>query len=46
MDIEKKTNKINRLCSEVSLKILQKKGELSVLLINFARDYNKIWSEE
>jgi len=38
-------NKINKLMSETKIKLDSNTKELSVILIDFANEYNKIWRE-
>lgn len=38
-------HKINKLMSETKLKLTNNSQELSVILIDFANEYNKIWRE-
>lgn len=35
--------KLDRILTEYSKKILLKEGEIKILLIDFTREYNKIW---
>ena len=41
----KPITKINKLLTEYARKIAVKDGEIKMLLIDFSREYNKIWSE-
>jgi len=43
MEKEQMEKQINKILSEYSRKIMQKKAELKILLIDFAREYNEIW---
>jgi len=43
MEKEQIEKKIDKLLSEYSKKIMQKKAELNIILIDFAREYNEIW---
>jgi len=44
-ELEKITRKITRLCQETKQKILCLNGEISMELINFAKEYNEIWNQ-
>lgn len=41
-----KETKINRLLKEYKRKLLENTINQSVILVDFAREYNKTWSEE
>ena len=41
--MKKQEVKLNKLLTEYSKKIFQKQGEIKILLIDFAREYNQIW---
>jgi len=43
--MEQKEKKLDRILTEYSKKILLKQGEIKMLLIDFAREYNKFWSD-
>ena len=42
-NMKKIENKVTKLCNEYSRKIMREKNEIKILLIDFAREYNKIW---
>ena len=44
MEKEKTEKKITKLCSEYSRRVMSKKAEITMLLIDFAREYNEIWN--
>ncbi len=41
-----KEQKIDKLLKEYNFRVIKYKTDINVLLIDFAREYNKIWSEE
>lgn len=41
----KEEEKINKLLKEYNYKIIKCKTDINMLLIDFAREYNKIWQE-
>lgn len=45
MDIKEVERKINKICSESSREIMEVKGKINSILINFAKEYNEIWRE-
>ena len=44
--MEKKTKKVNKLCSETQIKIRQSEGQINIHLINFANKYREIWEND
>jgi len=38
--------KIDKLLCEYARRVVQKEGELKILFIDFAREYNQIWAED
>ena len=42
----KVNEKINKLCQKYSTSIIIHKGQINLLLIEFANEYNKIWNGE
>jgi hypothetical protein len=43
-ELEKTEKKISRLCVKYSKMVKCKESEIHSLLINFAEEYNKIWT--
>ena len=41
---DKVNEEINKLCQKISTKIIIHKGQINLLLIEFANEYNKIWN--
>ena len=44
--MEKKTKKVNKLCTETQIKIKQCEGQISMYLIDFANKYREIWEKD